>query len=81
MSAKAKLRPPARPRQSKAARNERRKALAATLNAISVATLGAAFLQPIATGRAPEAATMATAFMAFIAFQAALHYILSKLED
>ncbi|MEQ1618352.1 MAG: hypothetical protein ABL883_08410 [Terricaulis sp.] len=67
--------------QSKAARNERRKALAATLNGISVATLVAAFLQPIATGRPPDAAAMAAAFAAFIVFQAALHYILKKLED
>ena len=67
--------------QSKAARNERRKALAATFNAISVAVLAAAFLQPISTGRLPQLTTIAIAFVAFIVFQAGLHYILLRLED
>lgn len=67
--------------QSKAARNERRKALAATLNAISVALLAAAFFQPIATGRPPDSVLSAFAILVFVALQAAAHYVLTKLED
>jgi hypothetical protein len=77
----AKAAKPGRKPQSKAARNERRKALATTLNAISVALLAAAFLQPIAAGKAPDLGTMGAAFGAFIVFQVALHYILRRLED
>jgi hypothetical protein len=71
----------ARKPQSKNARNERRKALAATFNAISVAVLVSAFLQPIASNRAPDIGTVTAAFIAFVVFQAALHYILTRLED
>lgn len=67
--------------RSKAARNERRKALAATFNAIGVAFLVAAVLQPVALGRALGAETFAIALIAFIAFQFALHYVLERLED
>lgn len=71
----------ARHPESKAARNERRKALAATLNAISVAVLVAAIFQPVTVGRGLNAVTSAAAFLAFIVFQFALHYVLSRLED
>lgn len=48
----------------KAARSERRKALAATINVIGTAVLIAAFVQPIASGDAPavRAAVAAPAF-------------------
>jgi hypothetical protein len=77
----AKAAKPGRKQQSKAARNERRKALATTFNAISVAILVAAFLQPIALGRAPVATPMGAALIVFIVFQAALHYVLGRIED
>ncbi len=67
--------------QSKAARNERRKALAATLNALGVALLAAALFQPISSGRLPNLALLAAAFLGFVVFQWALHYILGRLED
>lgn len=67
--------------QSKAARNERRKAIAATLNALGVALLAAAFFQPIATGRAPKISLSLVAILVFIALQAIAHYMLSRLED
>jgi hypothetical protein len=71
-----------RPRvESKAARNERRKAVATTLNALGVALLVAALFQPFATGRTPSVALTATAFLLFIVFQFALHYVLGRLED
>lgn len=72
--------PPHKP-QSKAARNERRKAMAATLNALSVALLVATLFQPISTGRLPSPALLAAAVLGFVVFQAALHYILGRLED
>jgi hypothetical protein len=72
---------PPRPQQSKAARNERRKAAAATLNAIGVAALVAGLFQPIATGRAPSLVVSVAAFAAFVVFQVALHYVLARLED
>ena len=73
--------PKPRPKQSKTARNERRKAIAATLNTLSVALLVAALFQPISTGRLPNPALLAAAFMGFVVFQWALHYVLGRLED
>jgi hypothetical protein len=75
--------PPPRPRsvQSKIARNERRKAVATTLNAVAVAALVAAFFQPVAMGRTPSLGIVAAAFGAFIVFQILLHYVLGRLED
>jgi|CXWL01.1.fsa_nt_gi hypothetical protein len=66
---------------SKASRNERRKALATTLNALSVALLVATLFQPISTGRLPHAALLAAAVLGFVVFQWALHYVLGRLED
>lgn len=67
--------------QSKAARNERRKATASTCIAIGVALLATAFFQPIATGRPPQSLLSAVAIVFFIVSQVAAHYILSRLED
>jgi uncharacterized membrane protein len=68
-------------KQSKAARNERRKAAAATFNTAGVALLAAALFQPISTGRLPNLALLAAAFMGFVVFQWAVHYILGRPED
>lgn len=73
--------PASQPRESKAARNERRKAFAATLNAIGVAALVAALFQPMATGRTPSLPLSIGALLAFVVFQVALHYVLRRLED
>jgi len=64
----------------KAARNEQRKALAATCNAASVAFVGSAFLQPLVAGHA-NALLMVGALVSFVALQGALHYILYRVED
>lgn len=73
----------AKPRrvQSKAARNERRKAAASTLIAIGAAMLAAAFFQPLATGRFPALLVLLAAISLFFASQMFAHYILSKVED
>ena len=73
--------PRVRRRQSKAARNERRKAAAATLNALSVASLATALFQPVATGRMPQLSLLLVAFGFFIVMQWAAHYILNRMED
>lgn len=73
--------PPPRRKSTKAARNERRKAAAATINAVSVATLVALILQPVATGRHPAIGVVALSIGAFFALQAITHYILDRLED
>jgi hypothetical protein len=65
----------------KAARNERRKALAGTFSAIGLGMLAAAFFQPLATGRWPGPAIALLALASFFASQAAVHYILSRLKD
>lgn len=72
-----------RPRRliGKAARSERRKALAATLNALSVAPIVTAVLQPATTGKAVEVIGAIVAALVFIATQAALSYILGTIED
>ncbi len=72
-----------RPRRlvGKAARNERRKALAATLNALSVAPIATAVLQPATTGKAVEILGAIVAALVFVATQAALRYILGTIED
>ena len=73
--------PPATdPSKGKAARNERRKAFATTLNAVGVAALIAAFVQPLVAGTATLLFSIA-GVLVFIASQAALHYVLAKLED
>jgi len=70
----------AAPRPGKAARNEMRKALATTGNALSIAMLVTVFLQPVSSGRAVGLAGV-SAVAAFIALQVAAHYVLRKMED
>lgn len=65
---------------SKAARNERRKAVATTCNALSVAFFVSAGLQPLLAGRFNLSSAIALS-AAFVALQAILHYILRQLED
>jgi hypothetical protein len=67
-------------RPGKAARNEQRKALAATCNTTSIAFVGSAFLQPMVAGHA-NALLMVGALTSFVALQGALHYILYRVED
>ena len=59
----------ARKAQSKAACNERRKAVAALFNTLSVALMVAALFQPISTGRLPGPALLAAALLGFVVFQ------------
>lgn len=68
------------PRIGKAARNEARKAVATTSNALSITMLVTASLQPMLTGR-PMAAGAMVGLAAFIALQGLAHYILRKVED
>lgn len=68
------------PRPGKAARNEQRKAVAATCNASSVAFLGAAFLQPLVAGHSNPWLSVG-AMVSFLALQGALHYVLYRVED
>jgi len=65
---------------SKAARNERRKAIATTCNAVSVALFVTAGLQPLMAGRYNLFSAIAAA-VGFVAFQGVLHYILRQVED
>ncbi|MGD9966349.1 MAG: hypothetical protein AB7T59_07500 [Hyphomonadaceae bacterium] len=69
------------PPETKAARNERRKALAATLNALSVAAIVAALFQPFAAGGNPSLELTLTAMAFFVVFQNLLHYVLRRIED
>jgi hypothetical protein len=68
------------PSTGKAARNERRKAVATTCNAVSVAFFITAGLQPLMAGRYNLLGALAAA-VAFVAFQGVLHYILGQVED
>jgi hypothetical protein len=72
------LPPPTGP--GKAARNEARKAMAATCNALSIALLITAGLQPLIAGRDIGAADLSI-LATFIALQGAAHYVLRKVED
>lgn len=65
---------------SKVARNERRKAVATTCNALAVAFFISAFLQPLISGH-PNLLAMASALVVFVVLQASLHYILGQVED
>ncbi|EJL34543.1 hypothetical protein PMI01_01600 [Caulobacter sp. AP07] len=68
------------PPVGKAARNETRKAIAATANALSITLLVTIWLQPVLSGRpAGLAAPLAT--LVFVALQGAAHYVLRKVED
>ena len=64
----------------KTARNEQRKALAATCNATAVTLLGAALLQPLVSGRSNPLLVVG-ALVGFIALQGALHYVLYRVAD
>lgn len=66
--------------RGKAARNERRKAIATTCNAMSVALVISIIIQPLNTGRVDLASTLA-ALSAFVVFQGLLHYLLGRVED
>lgn len=67
--------------QSKAARNERRKAAATTLIAAGIAIAAAMFIQPMAGGPEPRVLPLLAAFFLIVASQAFAHYILSRIED
>jgi len=64
----------------KAARNERRKAGATTLNALSVALLAAAVVQPL-LGHGLNLANTLGSLVVFLVAQGALYYLLGDLED
>lgn len=68
------------PPASKAARDERRKAFAKTLNAVAVSIFVYAILQPVMLGRL-DLASLSSALAAFIVPQGVLHYILKQVED
>lgn len=68
------------PTQGKANRNERRKALATTLNAASVAVVISAVLQPLASGNL-DLARVVLATGVFLVLQIVLHYVLARVED
>lgn len=68
------------PAKGKAARNERRKAVATMLNALGIAALITLGLQPFTTGAfRPGLAALGAAI--FVAGQALMHYVLNRLED
>ncbi len=69
------------PPETKSARNERRKAVATTLNALSVALIVAALFQPFAGGEAPSLELTFAAMAVFVVFQNLLHYVLGRIED
>lgn len=64
----------------KGGRNERRKAVATTLNAISVAFVVTAVVQPLAMNHFNAGLTVASA-AAFLVSQLVLHYVLGSVED
>ncbi|MGR4864834.1 hypothetical protein [Caulobacter sp. LARHSG274] len=69
-----------KPGLSKAARNERRKAVATTLNALAVAAVISAIVQPLISGHI-DWARVTGALGAFLVFQSLLHYVLTRVED
>ena len=70
---------PAR-RVGKAARNEMRKALATTGNALSIAMVVTANLQPGFSGK-PVGVGGVLGLTAFVVLQGLIHYVLRKVED
>ncbi len=68
------------PRIGKAARNEMRKALATTANALSITMLVTIWLQPMLSGQSVGFAGP-VAIAGFVALQAVAHYVLHKVED
>jgi len=65
---------------TKTARNEQRKAVANTCNAVSVALLISVGLQPLMAGHFSPP-NFISAVVTFIALQVVLHYVLKTLED
>jgi len=68
------------PSIGKAARNEARKAIATTANALSIAILVTIWLQPMLSGRA-VGFTGPLVLAGFIALQGLAHYVLNRVED
>jgi hypothetical protein len=68
------------PRVGKAARNEARKAIATTANALSITMVVTIWLQPMLSGR-PLGFSGPLAGLAFIVLQGLAHYVLRKVED
>jgi hypothetical protein len=71
---------PPNPTPGKTGRNERRKAVATTLNAVAVAIVISAVVQPLSSGRV-DWGRVAGAVGAFLVFQGLLHYVLTRVED
>ncbi len=69
-----------RPPAGKTARNEARKAVATTANALSITLLVTIWLQPLLSGR-PAGLAGPVAAVVFVALQGAAHYVLRKVED
>jgi hypothetical protein len=68
------------PGAGKANRNARRRAIATTLNAMSVAVVISAVFQPLTSGNLDiERVVLATGV--FIVLQIVLHYVLARVED
>lgn len=70
----------ARRPSSKNARNERRKAIANALNALAVAVVVGAILQPLVNNRLSVAIALSS-LAAFVFIHALVYYILGRLED
>jgi hypothetical protein len=68
------------PRIGKTARNEMRKAIATTANALSIAMLLTTGLQPAFSGK-PIGASGIIGMAAFVALQGVGHYVLRRVED
>ena len=68
------------PPAGKAARNEARKAIAATANALAITLFVTTWLQPILSGR-PVGLAGPIAAVVFVVLQGAAHYVLRKVED
>lgn len=68
------------PRVGKAARNEARKAIATTANALSITMVVTIWLQPMLSGR-PLGFAGPLAGLAFIVLQGLAHYVLRMVED
>lgn len=68
------------PSFGKAGRNERRKAIATTLNALAVALVISAVVQPLTSGRL-NMGLVVGALAFFLVLQGFLHYVLARVED
>jgi hypothetical protein len=68
------------PLAGKAARNEARKAVATTANALSITLFVTIWLQSLLSGR-PLGLAGPVAAVVFVVLQGAAHYVLRKVED